>query len=153
MPTQAERRAKRKATGIVTKARARAANRSAISTSTGAELLESFTDASGFIDAGKVAARLRMTDRQLAEAAGIEIGEDDRVEDWARSDAQTRVREMLLILTRVHPWAGGELQAMAWYRAETIPALDGRTPEALVKAGEGDAVLSFLDQLSVGGFA
>ena len=34
-----------------------------------------------------------------------------------------------------------------------IPALDGRTPEALVKAGRASAVREYLDHLALGGFA
>ena len=42
---------------------------------------------------------------------------------------------MLEIVARVTDWAGGERQAMAWYRAEPIPAFGGRTAESLVKDG------------------
>ena len=64
-----------------------------------------------------------------------------------------RVREMLEIVARIKGWAGGEAQAMAWYRSQPIPALDGRTAEALVKAGEAGAVRDYLDHLALGGFA
>ena len=61
--------------------------------------------------------------------------------------------EMLEILVPVRGWAGSEAQAMAWYRAEPIPALDGRTAEALVKSGQANAVREYLDHLALGGFA
>ncbi len=64
-----------------------------------------------------------------------------------------RVTEMLEVISRVRGWAGGEAQAMAWYRSQPIPALDGRTPEALVKAGRAHAVREYLDHLALGGFA
>jgi hypothetical protein len=42
---------------------------------------------------------------------------------------------------------------MAWCRSQPIPALDGRTAEALVKAGRATAVRDYLDQIALGGFA
>jgi uncharacterized protein (DUF2384 family) len=60
---------------------------------------------------------------------------------------------MLEIVSRVRDWAGGDIQAMAWYRSQPIPALDGRTPEALVKAGQAASVRAYLDHLALGGFA
>ena len=45
---------------------------------------------------------------------------------------QTRATEMLEIVGRIADWAGGELQAMAWYRAEPIAAFGGRTAESLL---------------------
>ena len=53
----------------------------------------------------------------------------------------------------VTEWAGGEAQAMAWYRSQPIPALDRRTPEALVKSGQAGAVRDYLDHMALGGFA
>ena len=62
-------------------------------------------------------------------------------------------REMLEIVARVSPWAGGRVQAMAWYRAEPIPAFGGRTAESLVKEGKAAAVRDYLDRVALGGFA
>jgi hypothetical protein len=42
---------------------------------------------------------------------------------------------------------------MAWYRSQPIPALDGRTSEALVKSGQAGAVRDYLDHMALGGFA
>ena len=60
---------------------------------------------------------------------------------------------MLEILQRVQLWAGGPAQAMAWYRAEPIPAFGGRTAESLVKSGSASAVRDYLDHLATGGYA
>ena len=60
---------------------------------------------------------------------------------------------MIEILARVQDWAGSDAQAMAWYRSQPIPALDGRTAEALVKSGEAAAVRDYLDVMALGGFA
>jgi uncharacterized protein (DUF2384 family) len=94
-----------------------------------------------------------MTKGQLAETVGLgtaTIGKSDR---RTAPRTQSRVREMLEIVALIREWAGGETQAMAWYRSQPIPALDGRTPEALVKAGEAGAVRDYLDHLALGGFA
>jgi hypothetical protein len=42
---------------------------------------------------------------------------------------------------------------MAWYRSQPIPALGGRTAEALVKSGEAALVRVYIDQIALGGFA
>jgi hypothetical protein len=60
---------------------------------------------------------------------------------------------MLEIISRVTDWAGGKEQAMAWYRAQPLPAFGGRTAEALVKEGKAAAVRDYLDHMAVGGFA
>ena len=66
---------------------------------------------------------------------------------------QTRLTELLEILDRVEAWAGGPRQALAWYRGQPIPALDGRTAEALVKSGKATEVRDYLDLIALGGFA
>lgn len=60
---------------------------------------------------------------------------------------------MLGIVSRIADWAGGEKQAMAWYRAEPFPAFGGRTAESLVKDGKATAVRDYLDHVATGGFA
>jgi hypothetical protein len=66
---------------------------------------------------------------------------------------QTRLREMLEILTRVEPWAGGLPQALGWYRGQSIPSLGDQTAEALVRTGDADLVRAYLDGFAVGGYA
>ncbi|KRB52243.1 MAG: antitoxin Xre/MbcA/ParS toxin-binding domain-containing protein [Pseudomonadota bacterium] len=94
-----------------------------------------------------------MTKGQLAETAGLA---KDTLQKAVRRDApktRARVVEMLEILSRLEEWAGGRSQAMAWYRAQPIAALDGRTAEALVKSGKAALVRDYLDHLALGGFA
>ncbi len=67
--------------------------------------------------------------------------------------AQMGMTEMFEILVRVQDWAGGETQAMAWYQTQPIPALGGRTAEALVESGQTGAVHDYLDVVALGGFA
>lgn len=112
-----------------------------------------FIDAGGIVDVDRVADIFRMTKGQLAETVGLGTATIGKAERRTAPRTQSRVREMLEIVARVRGWAGGETQAMAWYRSQPIPALDGRTPEALVKAGEAGAVRDYLDHLALGGFA
>lgn len=96
---------------------------------------------------------LRMSKADIAETIGVAR---ETLQRAARADApktQTRLREMLEIVNRVSGWAGGQMQAMAWYRSEPIPAFGGRTAESLVKEGKAAAVRDYLDGVALGGFA
>jgi hypothetical protein len=105
------------------------------------------------VDVDRVAADFGMSKGKLAETVGVR---PDTLQRSSRSTApktQTRLREMLEIITRISEWAGGDAQALAWYRAEPIPAFGGRTAESLVKDGKAGAVRDYLDHVAVGGFA
>ena len=112
-----------------------------------------FMAADGRLDFDQVTAGFNLTRSQLAETAGLA---SDTLQKSARRDApktQARVTEVLEILSRLETWAGGRSQALAWYRAQPIAALDGRTAEALVKSGKASVVRDYLDHLALGGFA
>jgi uncharacterized protein (DUF2384 family) len=94
-----------------------------------------------------------MSKAQLAETVGLAREVFQKASRRGGPKAQTRVREMLEIISLVQAWAGGPAQAMAWYRAEPIPAFGGRTAEALVKSGEAGAVRDYVDHLATGGYA
>jgi uncharacterized protein (DUF2384 family) len=119
----------------------------------GSPFIAGFMDKSGIVDVERVANAFRMTKGQLAETAGLGVATISKSERRSAPRAQARVTEMLEIISRVRDWAGGEAQAMAWYRSQPIPALDGRTPEALVKSGKAGAVRDYLDHFALGGFA
>lgn len=112
----------------------------------------SFID-QGIIDVDRVADAFRMSKLQLAETAGLGVASLSKANRRVAPKAQSRMTEMLEIISRVRDWAGGEAQAMAWYRSQPIPALDGRTAEALVKSGQAAAVRDYLDHFALGGFA
>jgi len=118
----------------------------------GSGYVASFMDR-GVVDVARVADAFRMSKGQLAQTTGLGVASVSKANRRVAPKAQTRVTEMLEILSRVRDWAGGEAQAMAWYRSQPIPALDGRTPEALVKAGRASAVREYLDHFALGGFA
>lgn len=101
---------------------------------------------------------------ELAEAFGLSVTSlartvglaPETLQRTARARApktQERLREAIEIIRRVSDWAGGDIQAMAWYRAQPIPAFGGRTAEALVKEGRADAVRDYLDAVANGSFA
>ena len=107
----------------------------------------------GVMDLHGVTTLFGMTQAQIAETAGLAHETLQKVERRNAPKTQGRLREMLEILRRIEDWAGGPAQAMAWYRAEPIPAFGGRTAEALVKSGNATAVRDYVDHLATGGYA
>jgi uncharacterized protein (DUF2384 family) len=120
---------------------------------TGGKLVASFLDGDGVVAVDRVANRFGMSKSQLAETVGLRPETLQRVKRLVAPRTQTRVTEMLEIVGRITDWAGGYRQAMAWYRAEPIPALGDRTAESLVKDGKAAAVRDYLDHIATGGFA
>lgn len=112
-----------------------------------------FFNAEGAIAADRVAEAFRMTKLQLAGTLGLAPETLYKSSRAHAPKAQARMREMLEIIGRIEDWAGGKLQAMAWYRAQAIPAFGGRTAESLVKSGHAAAMRDYLDHLAMGGFA
>ncbi len=94
-----------------------------------------------------------LSKKELAETIGLAPEALYKSRRLSAAKTQSRLREMNEILTRVSGWAGGKAQAMAWYRAEPIPAFGGRTAESLVKSGQATALRDYLDSIAMGGFA
>ena len=110
-------------------------------------------DPAGVVSADRVADAFCLTKFQLADILGLSR---ETLYKQSRAHApktQARMREMLDIISFVEDWAGGKLQAMAWYRAQPIPEFGGRTAESLVKAGHASWVRDHLDRIALGGFA
>lgn len=116
-------------------------------------LVLTYMDPTGKIAIGQVADGFGMSKGQLAETAGLARETLYRSERSRAARTQGRLREMLEIIGRVTDWAGGKEQAMAWYRAQPLPAFGDRTAEALVKEGKASAVRDYLDHMALGGFA
>jgi hypothetical protein len=119
----------------------------------GGNLVVTFLDSKGHISVERVAKRFGMSKVQLAETIGLKPETIYRAARLEAPKTQTRATEMLEIIGRIADWAGGEKQAMAWYRAEPIAAFGGRTAESLVKDGKASAVRDYLDHVATGGFA
>lgn len=118
-----------------------------------AALLRKYVNRSGVVEMDRLAEGLGFSKKNLAGTLGMAMDTMYRPERLASPATQTRMREMLEILGRITAWAGGETQAMAWYRAQPIPAFGGRTAEALVKDNQAGPLREYLDHLSMGGFA
>ena len=115
--------------------------------------LASYYTKTGHVDVTRLADAFCMSKAQLAETMGLPLATLIKTDRAQSAKAQSRMTEMLEIITRIKDWAGSETQAMAWYRSQPIPALDGRTAEALVKTGDAAAVRDYLDHMALGGFA
>lgn len=122
-------------------------------TKTPAKYVVGFLDGNGNVVVARVAQDFRMSKGQLAETVGLSPEALYKVKRTYAPKTQNRMREMLEIVARVLDWAGGKDQAMAWYRAEPIPAFGGRTAESIVKTGQATALRDYLDALAMGSFA
>jgi hypothetical protein len=110
-------------------------------------------DPAGVLAVDRVADAFRMSKQQLAETLGLAPETLYKPNRAHAPKTQARVREMVEIISRIEEWAGGKLQAMAWYRAQPIAAFGGRTAESLVKSGHASAVRDYIDHMAMGGFA
>jgi hypothetical protein len=110
-------------------------------------------DERGALNVDDVAEAFRMSKAQLAETAGLAREVLQKASRREGPKAHSRIREIVEIINMIQQWAGGPAQAMAWYRAEPIPAFGGRTAEARVKSGRATAVRDYLDHLATGGYA
>jgi predicted NUDIX family NTP pyrophosphohydrolase len=90
---------------------------------------------------------------EVDKAAWLPIDEATGKINKGQAPIIMRLSEMNEILTRIAGWSSGPAQAMAWYRAEPIPAFGGRTAEALVKSGQAGPLRDYLDSLALGGLA
>jgi uncharacterized protein (DUF2384 family) len=107
----------------------------------------------GGVDVDRAAEAFRMSKVQLAQTIGLGIASVTKADRRVAPKVQSRMTEMIEIIARVLDYTGGGPQAMAWYRSQRIPALNGRTPQALVKAGQATALREYLDHFALGGFA
>jgi DNA-binding XRE family transcriptional regulator len=107
----------------------------------------------GVVAVDEVAATFGMSKGQLAETIGLNREALYKLARLEAPKTQSRLKEMLEIISRVSAWAGGKDQAMAWYRAQPIAAFGGRTAEALIKEGQAGALRDYLDHIALGGFA
>ena len=105
------------------------------------------------IDPEGLAAALGLSKGQLAAMLGLPSDAVYRRDRVASPKTQGRLRELIEVLHRIEPWAGGRLQALAWYRGQSIAALGDQTAEGLVRTGQADVVRSWLDGIAAGGHA
>ena len=116
-------------------------------------LLDRIYAPEGRVDVDRITELFGMSKAKLAGTVGVRPDTLQRSARASSPKTQTRLVEMVEIVSRVADWAGGVLQAMAWYRAEPLPEFGGRTAESLVKDGKAVAVRDYLDGVALGGFA
>jgi hypothetical protein len=149
-----KKRGRRSAAGSTSKTKAGSAPSAPVRVkSGGGRLVMKFFDSMGRISVDRVARDFGMSKMQLAETIGLKPETVYRATRLEAPKTQARATEMLEIVGRISDWAGGDKQAMAWYRAEPIAAFGGRTAESLVKEGKASAVRDYLDHVATGGFA
>jgi hypothetical protein len=107
----------------------------------------------GLVDGDKIVAEFGVTKAALAQSLGFAEETLQRFSRVTAPKTQQRLRDMIEILTRVAPWAGGMPQALGWYRGQSIPALGDQTAEALVKTDQAGLVRSYLDGVAAGSYA
>ncbi|WP_085303163.1 hypothetical protein [Colwellia polaris] len=63
-----------------------------------------------------------------------------------------KLEQKQMIIKKVKEWAGGEEQALHWYKNEIIPAMH-LTPEQAIEQGHYDTLMDYLESISLGGYA
>ena len=116
-------------------------------------LLDRLYGSEGRVDVDRITESFGMSKAKLAETVGVRPATLQRSARASSPKTQTRLVEMVEIVSRVVDWAGGVPQAIAWYRAEPLPEFGGRTAESLVKDGKAAAVRDYLDGVALGAFA
>jgi len=107
----------------------------------------------GFFAPRKMADVLRTTSEDIARTAGLGKDAVQRKERVHSDKTQRRLREMAEVLNKVEPRFGSALMAYAWYRSEPLPGFSGRTAMQLVRDGQAEDVLDFVDAVDAGVYA
>lgn len=107
----------------------------------------------GVFSPALVSDELRTNRRELATTLGLGKGAFSRTARTRAPKSQTRLRLVLEIINRVEADTGSVLAAYAWFRSAPLPGFGGATPGQLVRQGEGDYVLAYLERVAAGGYA
>lgn len=110
-------------------------------------------DADGRVDTVTLSKALLIDRRTLAGIAGLPRTALAKTVRIRPSIVEARLRDIVDILVWVTPWCGSPPQALAWYRAQTLPGFGQLTAEALVRQGQADAVKAHLETIQDGGYA
>jgi hypothetical protein len=105
------------------------------------------------ISPDKLADELRTTKREIGETIGVPHESLSRKARIASVSTQTSLRHLVEILNAVRPAVGNLVMAFAWFRSEPIVGFGGRTPEAIVKDGEFEALRAHIRRRLEGGYA
>ena len=94
-----------------------------------------------------------LSKKQFAETIGLSPEALYKSDRLGAAKTQTRLREMKEISTHVSAWAGGPAQAMAWGRAEPIPAFGARTAKSWSSPVRRRRCAIISNSIALGGFA
>ena len=98
----------------------------------------------------KIAEVWRTTSEEVARTAGLGRDAVQRQERVRSHKTQRRLREMVEIINKVEPRFGSALIAYAWYRSEPLAGFSGQTAMQLVRGGQADDVLDYIDAIDAG---
>jgi hypothetical protein len=107
----------------------------------------------GIIETDFLARELHITKIELGAAIGLSKDAVSKTTRLKAAATQSRLRDVVEIISRVRPWAGSVHQAYAWYRAQPLPSFGDRTAEDLVKEGRAEAVKKYISRIALGGYA
>ncbi len=111
--------------------------------------LEQYAE-NGLFAPKKIALALRTTSDELARTVGLGRDAVQRKDRIPSAKTQRRLREMVEIVNKVEPRFGSALIAYAWFRSEPLAGFGGQTAMQLVRAGEADRVLDYIDAVDAG---
>ncbi|MCB6177325.1 MbcA/ParS/Xre antitoxin family protein [Rhodobacter sp. Har01] len=100
-----------------------------------------------------IAEQLLTTVEDVARSTGLGRDALSRKDRIGTPKTQTRLREMMEILTRVAPRFGSDLIAYAWYRSEPLSGYGGLTAMHLVQQGRAAEVVDYIDAIDAGLYA
>lgn len=96
---------------------------------------------------------LLTTKSDIAKTLGLAQDVFSRAERLRAHKTQTRLREMLEILSRANQHTDSLLASYAWYRSKPIIGFGERTASSLVCDGHADYVHAYFDHIEAGGYA
>lgn len=104
----------------------------------------------GRISPGRLSGKLNMPLSRLALVAGLHRNSLLHADS---PKVQQKLGVIAKVLARASTLAGDPGRAVIWFRYQPIAAFGDQTAEDLVTAGQGEAVLSHLDDLADGAYA
>lgn len=105
----------------------------------------------GGVDPACLAGMLHMTHGQVAELAGVH--RTTLARNASSPEVQARLGPIATILSRAADMGGGPDKAVMWFRHQPVAAFGHKRPVDLVRNGEADTVLAWLDALEDGAYA
>lgn len=105
------------------------------------------------ISPSRLADSLRTTQREIGQTIGVAPESLSRKSRVGSVAVQTKLRHLVEVLNAVTPMTGSAIMAYAWFRSEPLAGFGGRTPEQVVKDGEGEGLRAHIQRRLEGGYA